>query len=201
VVEQPVAEVPATPAPEPALEAEAPAAAVTPEVAAPETPEASEEAVAGAPLAGVEVGEGLVRIEHVVSRGEILSRLAKQYGVKQSDIEKWNKLSNPNVQRGQRLVLFVDPDAASGAAEADPVPAAVPEAAAPAAEDSQDVAPVEAEVGPEAAAEYERYRVKPGDTATRLAREHGISVKELLRMNGIDDADRILVDQVIKVPK
>lgn len=208
VAPEPVTEVPATPVsvPAPAPEAEAPAASATvPDGRVEETADVPKDA-AGAPQAGVDVQDGLVRIEHEVQRGEILSRLAKQYGVKQSDIEKWNKLSNPNVQRGQRLVLYVEPDKAQAApVETVPVPEAVPaaevapapEAVAPAVSAPTAEAPAPA---PEAM-EYARYRVKPGDTATRLAREHGISVKELLQINGLDDPDRILVDQVIKVPK
>jgi LysM repeat protein len=216
-------EVPATPAPvtapapAPVATPTAPAEAVAPEASvAPEsagTPEAPAE-TAGVPTPSAGVKDGLVRMEHEVLRGEMLSRIASQYGVKQSDIMKWNKLSNPNVQRGQRLMLYVKPEVAekggkpAEAEGASPAAPAAPEVAAPAPPAEPAVAPV-APVAPAPAPAMsvsdeggaESYRVQAGDTASSLARKYGVTVGELLRLNGIDNPDRILVGQKIKVPR
>ncbi len=43
------------------------------------------------------------------------------------------------------------------------------------------------------------YRVVRGDTLTKIARQHGQSVNELMRMNGLNDPNRLEVGQVLKV--
>ena len=47
-----------------------------------------------------------------------------------------------------------------------------------------------------------QYRVKDGDTLTKIAKAHGTTVTELKRLNGFDDyrADRIRDGEIIKVP-
>lgn len=43
------------------------------------------------------------------------------------------------------------------------------------------------------------YKIKSGDTLTKIAREHGVTVKELAEYNQIEDANKISVDQEIKI--
>ncbi|MBW3618974.1 MAG: LysM peptidoglycan-binding domain-containing protein [Actinobacteria bacterium] len=45
-----------------------------------------------------------------------------------------------------------------------------------------------------------RYRVRAGDALSRIARDAGVSVGALQRANGITDADRIQVGQVLRIP-
>jgi rare lipoprotein A len=44
------------------------------------------------------------------------------------------------------------------------------------------------------------YTVKPGDTLYRIAKAHGLTVAELMRLNGLN-SERILPGQVLKVAK
>lgn len=47
------------------------------------------------------------KVSHTVRRGEALSVIAAKYGVKQSDVMRWNKISNANkVYAGQTLVIY-----------------------------------------------------------------------------------------------
>lgn len=46
-----------------------------------------------------------------------------------------------------------------------------------------------------------RHRVEPGETLYRIGQAYGVSHQALARANGIDDADRIEVGQVLVVPE
>ena len=48
---------------------------------------------------------------------------------------------------------------------------------------------------------YITYTVKKGDTLSGIAKIYGTSWKTLQQYNHIDNADRIYVGQVIRVPK
>ena len=49
----------------------------------------------------------------------------------------------------------------------------------------------------------DQYRVKDGDTLTKIAKAHGTTVAKLKRLNGFDDAraDKLIMGEVIKVPQ
>jgi LysM repeat protein len=51
---------------------------------------------------------------------------------------------------------------------------------------------------PETAAKT--YKIKPGDSLSGIAERFGTTTKKLMNLNGIADADRIRIGQVIKLP-
>lgn len=50
------------------------------------------------------------------------------------------------------------------------------------------------------AAEYQYYSVKTGDTLTRIARNYGVTVSDIMTANDLSNADKIYSGQIIKVP-
>jgi len=46
------------------------------------------------------------RIRHTVKSGEYLGKIANKYGVRVSDIKKWNGLRTTNLKIGQRLIVY-----------------------------------------------------------------------------------------------
>ena len=52
----------------------------------------------------------------------------------------------------------------------------------------------------DAAAEYQYYSVKAGDTLTRIAKNYGVTVSDLMTANDLSNADKISTGQIIKVP-
>ena len=61
--------------------------------------------------------------------------------------------------------------------------------------------PREPAAEPEADPDMENYTVQGGDTLTAIAREHGSSVRELTRLNQIEDPNMIQTGQVLRVPR
>lgn len=48
--------------------------------------------------------------------------------------------------------------------------------------------------------DYQYYVIKSGDTLTRIAKTHGVTVSDIMTANNLSDADRIISGMVIKIP-
>lgn len=48
--------------------------------------------------------------------------------------------------------------------------------------------------------DYQYYVIKSGDTLTRIAKTHGVTVSDIMTANNLSDADRIVSGKVIKIP-
>lgn len=48
--------------------------------------------------------------------------------------------------------------------------------------------------------DYQYYVIKSGDTLTRIAKTHGVTVSDIMTANNFSDADRIISGKVIKIP-
>jgi membrane-bound lytic murein transglycosylase D len=46
------------------------------------------------------------RIRYKVRNGDYLGRIAKKFGVRVSQVKKWNRLRNNNLKIGQRLTVY-----------------------------------------------------------------------------------------------
>ena len=58
-------------------------------------------------IAQAQIPERIVRETHVVTRGENIRDIARQYGVSATDIKRWNKLRRGKVKEGDNLVIEV----------------------------------------------------------------------------------------------
>lgn len=48
--------------------------------------------------------------------------------------------------------------------------------------------------------EFREYKIQPGDSLSRIARQHGVTAEALARANGITNPNRIRVGQTLKIP-
>ena len=48
--------------------------------------------------------------------------------------------------------------------------------------------------------DYQYYVIKSGDTLTRIAKTHGVTVSDIMTANNLSDADKIISGKVIKIP-
>jgi membrane-bound lytic murein transglycosylase D len=120
--------------------------------------------------------------QYRVRRGDTLSRIAARFGVRTSDLMAANGLKSAHrIRVGQVLEIPGSPRIVASAPRS-------PAAAAPSA------------AGPATASYGDTYRVRRGDTLTRIAKRYGVSQHELAAQNGLSDPSRLRVGQVLQVP-
>lgn len=116
---------------------------------------------------------------YVVAKGDMLSVVAKRYGVSVQDIMRINNITDPNrIRVGQKLQL-----------------PGVIDVSRP-----QEVQTERTVVAAGVARGGERYEVKAGDSLSVIAQRYGVNVQELMRANNITDANRIRVGQEVLIP-
>jgi len=112
--------------------------------------------------------------EYVVKAGDYPARIAKDHGVSLNALMQANPGLQPTkLQIGQRIQIPA------------PAPAAANSAMAPGTEPGDETALT--------------YVVKAGDNLTKIARLHGVTIKEIRAANNLK-TDRILVGQKLKIP-
>ena len=164
------------------------------------------------------------RALHTVHRGETLAGIAGQYGVTTGELRSWNRLTSDHVKRGTRLKVRIGDTAGSPTpTSTEPKPAAprsgVPIAAtastrstiSPVNDDTVKPVPVAASVKRSSASHKRSAKhaapksstrvitVKSGVTLSELADRHNMSVKALMKLNGLRNS-QIRSGQKLRVP-
>lgn len=114
-----------------------------------------------------------------VQKGDTLSAIAARHGTTVQAIKSLNNLSRDTILVGQKLVV-----PGSGAAPA-PAPASSVRSSTPLTQVSG----------------LNTYTVKAGDTPSGIARQAGISSKELMAANNITDPRKLYVGQQLVIPR
>lgn len=123
--------------------------------------------------------------QHVARRGETLSRIAKRYGIRVSALATANGLSTRSkVRPGQELVV---PERVASVASKKTKKA------------SASTRVASAEKKAPAPGTHRSYRVKSGDTLYRIALRHGVTVAEILAINGLGGS-AIRAGDRLKIP-
>ena len=103
---------------------------------------------------------------HVVARGQTLASIARRYGVRPSDVAEANSLSTgQRLARNTELII--------------PIPATQ---STMVASTRRNTAVAQ---GASAAGKRVSYRIKPGDTLSTIASQHGTTVQDLRKWNGL----------------
>lgn len=118
------------------------------------------------------------RQTHIVEAGETLYSISRTYKVSIAEIQQWNSIDGTNLETGQQLVLFPSD------AQKETLPPAGPRQSIVQVSDSQ---PGNA-----------YYTVRSGDTLTKIAREHDMTLPELRQLNDLM-SDQISVGQRLTV--
>lgn len=131
---------------------------------------------------------------HNVRSGESLSMIARKYGVTVNELKKWNKMKSSRLLRGQKLKVS-SPDAVGR----DRIAELVPDEAS----DGSSKAETKATEEPakDQNDEYTIYKVKPGDSLWKISVNHGMTLDELRKLNGISSRSVIKPGMKLKVKK
>ncbi|OGU00849.1 MAG: hypothetical protein A2085_09255 [Gemmatimonadetes bacterium GWC2_71_10] len=134
-------------------------------------------------------GQRITVITHHVSRGETLSRIARQYGVTVEDLRLANRLRTTRLRIGQRLV----------------VPTAMlreraPAAARPTASRSRTAAPARPTRASTSGTARRMHVVRQGESAWSISQQFGVSLPALLAANGLSRRSLIRPGQTLRIP-
>jgi membrane-bound lytic murein transglycosylase D len=138
-----------------------------------------------------------IQISHTVKAGERLSTIARKYGVSVSDITTWNLVGKKGLRPGRRLVKAEKPIVPKDTAKKAEPNLADKNVQA----DKKLVAETKSTTAETTAIKEDSYTVKQGDYFYKIAREHNISVDELLQINGLTRNSTLSAGQKLKLTK
>jgi membrane-bound lytic murein transglycosylase D len=125
---------------------------------------------------------------HTVKKGESLSSIARQAGVRTANLASANGVTTAaKVQVGQQLMIPRAPAATPAAATRKAAPTSTTSSAAPAAAPPTSTS---------AATGATTYRVKPGDTLYSIARQFETTVETLKHLNGLSTDVIVIGDRL-----
>lgn len=121
-----------------------------------------------------------------VRSGDYLGKVARQYGVRVSDIKKWNGLRSNNLIIGQRLKIYAHNTASSSLSEKTPISAEKSSSSASTAGASTNA---------------KTYKVRSGDSLWSISQKFsGVSVDDIKKWNDIS-GNKLNVGTTLKLSK
>ena len=147
---------------------------------------------------------GKTKLTYTVKDGDNLGFISEWYDVPLSELRYWNNIYRNTIRIGQKLSVYVDPPKAEryskinsmSFAEKQRMEGKVTASAGPAAATPQ-VSASAASSG-----DYELYTVRTGDTVWDIAKKFdGVTATDILKLNNISDASRIMVGQKLRIRK
>ena len=136
--------------------------------------------------------------KYVVDNGDTLYELSKRFSVSIEEIKRSNGLSGSKIEVGATLLIPSPPESselppaarAQQTAEPDSVDIDPPGEVLPQPDTYRDIPDQQ---------EFEKHRIKPGDTLSEISKVYGVSVGELRRVNALLD-DKIKIGRILLIP-
>ncbi|MDX1521793.1 MAG: putative glycoside hydrolase, partial [Anaerolineae bacterium] len=150
-------------------------------------PVAEPEPVTVEPAAQPQPFDPATAFRYEVQRGDTLNSVARRYGITVKDLIDTNDIANPNlIYPGQKLIIpgYMTP------------PPAQAETTAPSAPPIEEETPVRAAPP----SEYVIHTVTVGDTLSAIAKRYGVTVRQLVETNQIEDPTGIRPQQKLIIP-
>lgn len=124
-------------------------------------------------------------IIHTVEPGQTLFAISRLYDVTIAEIQSWNNLEGTELNQGQELTIFQSPDEAAPA-----------ESQSGQTVDEQSRQSIVRDRGDTRGTTY--YTVRSGDTLTRIARLHDMTIDQLRELNNLQ-SDMLSIGQRLTV--
>ncbi|MGF1671505.1 MAG: LysM peptidoglycan-binding domain-containing protein [Balneolaceae bacterium] len=123
-------------------------------------------------------------VKHIVQQGETLFAISRKYDVTIAEIQQWNNIQSPELSIGMELMLYPGDSSA--------------EAALPTENRNLIDAERTSLLDDASTRSTGYYIVRSGDSLSKIAREHNMTVDELKRLNNLQN-DLIRVGQQLTV--
>ena len=126
--------------------------------------------------------------EYKVKSGDVLGLIADRFNVRVSEIQSWNNIDGTRINVGQKLMIYGKKSTSKNNTQPEKKPVIKKET------------PITINDNQEPDSNYITYTVKSGDNLWVIAKKFkGISSKNIMKLNGIDD--NLNVGQVLKIKK
>ncbi len=118
-------------------------------------------------------------ITHRIRRGEVLGKIAEKYGVRLSQLKRWNHIRGSRIYAGQKLKILVGANySAARVAQ------------------SRNVSAAKSPKEKINSGNY--YKVKAGDTISEIAMKYGVSSRSIRRWNNLS-SNKIRIGQILRI--
>ena len=132
----------------------------------------------------------LTYVTHRVVKGESLGRIASRYGVSVAAVQRTNNINNPNrIYVGMELVIPTN-----GAS-----PAALAKATSRSNPKSKSLTSSAGKSKPKAKTRKVTHVVRKGEALSSIATRYGVRTSDVMRWNGIKNANRVYVGQKLTI--
>jgi membrane-bound lytic murein transglycosylase D len=140
--------------------------------------------------------KGTIELNYTVKSGDVIGLIASWYDVRITDLKAWNGLSSNNIKIGNSLKVYVPKDKVEKFKNINDM----------SFEERQNSVGIDPDTNKHKKEtlnpEYEYYTVKQGDTPYNIAsRFDGISVDDIIELNGISDPSKLKIGQNLKIRK
>ena len=143
-----------------------------------------------AALDKVPASERLTYTTHRVVKGESLGRIASRYGVSVAAVQRTNNIKNPNrIYVGMELVIPTN-----GAS-----PAALAQATSRSSSKSKSLTSSAGQTKPKPKSRKVTHVVRKGEALSTIASRYGVKTSDVMRWNGIKNANRVYVGQKLTI--
>lgn len=148
---------------------------------------------------------GKTKLTYTVKDGDNLGFISEWYDVQLSELRYWNNIYRNTIKIGQKLSVYVDPSKADKYGRINTMSFADKQRmnGKVVTASSASTASVPQLSGPTATSgDFEFYTVRNGDTVWDIAKKFdGVSATDILKLNNISDASRIMVGQKLRIRK
>lgn len=121
------------------------------------------------------------RVVHKVKSGESIGAIARRYHTTTANIKKWNGLKSNTIRVGQKLYIYGSAkvgDTSSGKSSSSTKPKSA---------NTKDG--------------YVTYKIKKGDTLSKVAKANGVSLSTLYKLNNMNAKSKIYPGMTIRIKK